>query len=89
MGIFGTPKAIFHDENHARQVHRPSTKHLCCGPKRKSASEPRHNAGWKAPIKMPNAQFTDALLGGSMPIDGLKALHEATASCNVRAARRG
>ena len=38
MGVFGTPKARFHDKNHAATApqlrHRPSTKHLCCGPKR-------------------------------------------------------
>eukprot|EP00964_Phaeocystis_antarctica_P055008 scaffold32343_cov38-Phaeocystis_antarctica.AAC.1 len=36
MGVFGTPKAIFHDENHARRpgAPTPSTKHLCCGLKR-------------------------------------------------------
>eukprot|EP00964_Phaeocystis_antarctica_P044291 scaffold25452_cov51-Phaeocystis_antarctica.AAC.2 len=28
------PSPLPLNENHARQVHRPSTKHLCCGPMR-------------------------------------------------------
>ena len=50
-GLFGTPKVI------------PMIKTMCASaPTQHQASllraeaEPGHNAGWKAPIKMPNAQ---------------------------------
>ena len=52
MGVFGTPKARFHDKNHARHsaTAQAPTQHEAS--LLRAEAESGHNTGWK----MPNAQ---------------------------------
>eukprot|EP00964_Phaeocystis_antarctica_P044288 scaffold25449_cov59-Phaeocystis_antarctica.AAC.1 len=52
MGVFGTPDAIFHDENHARQRCTDPAPSISIAGRSGTKTQCR----METPIKMPNAQ---------------------------------
>ena len=50
------------NKTHARQVHAAPTQHPASLLVLRAEAKPGHNAGWKAPIKIPNAQVKGRLL---------------------------